>query len=253
MLIMAKVNYREIDQLALDFRNECFLNPYESVDCNKLLLKLNILALFKPLSDTFSGMCEKRKDKKFILINSNQVLCRQHFTIAHELYHLFIQQEFKTHVCNPGHSNSKDIEEKKADAFASGFLMPELGIRKMIPVSELNNGIKLSTLFKLENYFSVSHTAMLYRLKDLKLLNNEEIERYAKIPVIKTAKLYGYDTKLYEEAKNEGLIIGDYAVLAQEKLEQNKISEGHYIELLTEIGIDCPYYINENEENENNH
>jgi Zn-dependent peptidase ImmA (M78 family) len=237
---MAKFNYEEISQLALDFRNRCFLNAYEAIDCEKLLLQLNVLTVFRPLSTSFSGMCEKKKDKRFMLINSNQVLSRQHFTIAHELYHLYVQKEFKIHICNPDNANIKDIEEKKADTFASNLLMPELGIKRLIPVSELEEGIKLSTLFKLEKYFSVSHTALLYRLRDLKLLTKEEVEKHRNVQVIRLAQLYGFDTKLYEIAGNERVIIGDYAILAKEKFDQNKISEGHYLELLSEIGIQLP-------------
>jgi Zn-dependent peptidase ImmA (M78 family) len=237
---MAKINYNEISQLALEFRNNCFLNAYESIDCEKLLWQLNVLMVYRPLSPSFSGMCEKKKDKRFILINSNQVLSRQHFTIAHELYHLFIQKEFKIHICNPGTANVKDVEEKKADIFASNLLMPELGIKRLIPTPEFDEGIKLSTLFKLENYFSVSHAALLYRLKDLKLLTKEEVEKHNKISVLRLAQLYGFDTKPYEIAGNDGLIIGDYAILAKEKFDQNKISESHYIELLSEIGIHLP-------------
>jgi len=243
---MSKINYEELNRLALDFRNRCFLNPYEAVNCEKLLLQLNVLALFRPLSLYFSGMCEKRNGKRFMLINSNQILNRQHFTIAHELYHLFIQTEFKIHICNPDDNlHIKDIEEKKADIFAAALLMPELGIKQLIPVSELEQGIKLSTLFKLESYFSVSHAALLYRLKNLKLLSKEEVDKYNMIPIVKLAKMYGFDTKLYEPAQNEGLIIGDYAILAKEKFDQNEISEGHYIELLSEIGINVSIVTNE--------
>ncbi|MDR0605635.1 MAG: ImmA/IrrE family metallo-endopeptidase [Bacteroidales bacterium] len=237
---MDKINYNEICQLALTFRNNCFFNAYEAIDCKKLLWQLNVLTVFRPLSSSFSGMCEKKKDKRFILINSNQILSRQYFTIAHELYHLFIQNEFKIHICNPGDTQIKDIEEKKADIFASNLLMPELGIKRLISTSELDKGIKLSTLFKLENYFSVSHAALLFRLKDLKLLTKKEVEKYINVPVIRLAQLYGFDTKQYEIARNEGLIIGDYAILAKEKFDQNKISEGHYIELLSEIGVHLP-------------
>jgi Zn-dependent peptidase ImmA (M78 family) len=234
---MARINYNEISQLALEFRNNCFLNAYEAIDCEKLLWQLNVLTVFRLLSSSFSGMCEKKKDKRFILINSNQILSRQHFTIAHELYHLYVQKIFRIHICNPGDAGIKDIEEKKADIFASNLLMPELGIKRLIPASELDEGIKLSTLFKLENYFSVSHAALLYRLKDLKLLTKEDVEKHNNVSVVRLARLYGFDTKLYETAGNEGLIIGDYAILAKEKFDRNKISEGHYIELLSEIGI----------------
>jgi len=248
---MPKINYEELNRLALDFRNRCFLNPYEAVDCEKLLLQLNVLTLFRPLSPRFSGMSEKRNDKCFMLINSDQILNRQHFTIAHELYHLFIQTEFKIHICNPDGLHVKDIEEKKADIFAAALLMPELGLKRLIPVSELEQGVKLSTLFKLESYFSVSHAALLYRLRNLNLLSKEEVDKYNLIPIVRLAKLYGFDVKLYEPAQNEGLIIGDYAILAKEKFDQNEISEGHYIELLHDIGINIS--LTGDEKDEDNH
>ncbi|GHT50085.1 transcriptional regulator [Bacteroidia bacterium] len=247
---MPTINYEEISQLALDFRNQCFLNAYDAIDCEKLLLKLNVLTVFRPLSGAFSGMCERKRNRYFMLINSEQVLARQHFTIAHELYHLFVQQEFKVYLCNPG-VQTKDVEETKADVFAANFLLPELGIKQMIPIAELKTGITLPTLFKLESYFSVSHAALLNRLKDLKLLTNREKEAYSTISVIQLAKTYGFDTKLYEKGNNENLVIGDYAVLAREKFEQDKISEGHYIELLNAIGIHLPAY--NNEENQNSY
>jgi Zn-dependent peptidase ImmA (M78 family) len=237
---MANINYEEISQMALDFRNRCFLNAYDAINCEKLLLQLNVLTVFRPLSESFSGMCEKKGEKRFMLINSEQVLARQHFTIAHELYHLFVQKEFNVHICNPDSLN-KDIEEKKADAFAANLLLPELGIKRMIPVAELKDGISLPTLFKLESYFSVSHAALIYRLKDLKLLNKEKIELYSNISVTQLARMYGFDTKLYEKANNANVVIGDYAVLARKKFEQNQISEGHYIELLNAIEIHLPF------------
>ena len=62
-----------------------------------------------------------------MLVNSNQSQGRQHFTIAHELYHLYIEENPTPHKCNPG-NGSKDPVEQCADMFASSLLMPETGI-----------------------------------------------------------------------------------------------------------------------------
>ena len=201
-------------------------------------MKLNILTIFRPLSENFSGMCLKDKsDHRFMLVNSNQSRGRQHFTIAHELYHLYIEENPTPHKCNPG-NGSKDPVEQCADMFASSLLMPETGICQLISETELaTKNISIATVLKLEHYFSVSRSALLYRLLNIKLITEATRAKIAALGVKSSARCFGYDTALYESA-NEGLIIGDFGEKAHGLFEQGKISEGHYIELLHKINID---------------
>ena len=83
-----------IEIKASELRSEWGLSPYDPVPVKQLLLKLNILTLFRSLEENLSGMCLKRNDKRFLLINSNHPIGRQNFSIAHELYHLFVQETF---------------------------------------------------------------------------------------------------------------------------------------------------------------
>ena len=196
-----KPNKFIIEKQVSEFRMDNGLSATEPITLKSLLLKLNILTVFRPLSDNFSGMCLKdNSEHRFMLINSNQPRGRQHFTIAHELYHLYIEKKPTPHKCNPGCA-SKDPIEQCADMFASSLLMPEGGICQLIPEMELKTkNISMATVLKLEHYFSVSRSA------------------------------------LYEPA-NEGLVIGDFGEKARKLFEQEKISEGHYIELLHKINI----------------
>ena len=78
-----------IEKQVSEFRSDNGLSLSEPIALKSLLLKLNILTIFRPLSENFSGMCLKDKSgHRFMLVNSNQSQGRQHFTIAHELYHL---------------------------------------------------------------------------------------------------------------------------------------------------------------------
>jgi len=230
LVISKKANY---------FREKNGLSSGEPINLKSLLLRLNVLTVYRQLSESFSGMCLKINDKSnFILINSNHSRGRQHFTIAHELYHLYIQPNFEIHQCQSGYFNSKNKEELNADLFASYLLMPESGIYELIPDEELNNKtINLKTVLKLEHFFSVSRSAILFRLKSLKLLNNESYELIKSLPTKLTALQYGYDISLYE-AGNNNLVLGDYGEKARTLFENDKISEGHYLELMRKIGID---------------
>lgn len=218
------------------FRQMTGLSDSEAVNLKSLLLKLNVLTLYRPLSKDFSGMSLKSGDRRFMLVNSNHPKCRQHFTIAHELYHLYIDPNPMPHNCMV--EGKKSDVEQCADAFALMFLMPADGVRQMIPDNELMAGsVSLASVLRIGHYFSVSFSAVLNRLYDLKLIDRVERDAFKEYPVKRTAREYGYDTALYEPG-NENLVIGDFGEKARKLFDAEKISEGHYMELLHKIGID---------------
>lgn len=228
------LNY--VESQVTRFRQFAGLSDTEAVNLNSLLLKLNVLTLYRPLSESFSGMSLKGNGKRFMLVNSCQPICRQHFTIAHELYHLFIEENPMPHKYPE--NGKKSESEQCADAFALIFLMPATGVMQMIPESELKVGVlSLATILKLGQYFGASHAAVINRLSDLNLITRHERDLFSSIPVKRTAREYGYDTTLYDKG-NEGRVIGDFGEKARKLFEADKISEGHYLELLHKIGID---------------
>ena len=238
-----------LQKKANSFRERNGISGSEAIRLKSLLLKLNVLTLFRPLTEAFSGMSLKINDNaRFILVNSKHSIGRQHFTIAHELYHLYIQEKFEIHQCKTGLFDTKNKEEYNADYFASCLLMPESGIHEMIPDEELKKKkISLQTVIKLEQYFSVSHSSMLVRLKMLDLLDTKTLEYFKTFKATETAQQYGYDTSLYKEG-NHNIIVGDYGQKAKMLFDIEKISEGHYLELMQQIGIDItnPEHGNEN-------
>ena len=233
----------KIKKEAIEFRNELGFGNMDAINLKSLLLKLDIIAVFKPLSEKFSGMAVKTENKNFILINSNHSIGRQNFSICHELYHLYIQPDFSPHHCKAGSFDKDSNQEYLADTFASYFLMPEDGILSLIPDSEFKKDkINLDTIFKIEQYFGCSRLALLYRLFDMKLISQGKLEEYSQF-VKSQAKQYGYPIDLYE-AGNHGLIIGNYGSLAKYLYDKEKISEGHYHSLMLDIGFDI---LNNNE------
>jgi Zn-dependent peptidase ImmA (M78 family) len=232
-----KIDY-QLQKKATGLRSSFEIGPKDPIRFSSLLLRLNILAIFKPLSDTFSGISFKTGENKFMLINSSHPLGRQNFTICHELYHLYIQEDFTVHACNTGQFNRKDRTEYDADRFASYLLMPEEGLLELIPDKELvrRNSITLPTILKIEQYYGCSRTALLYRLVNLDLIEADKYESF-KADIAKEARYYGYDTSLYQPG-NRGLVIGDYGTIAKELYENEKISESHYVALMQDIGVD---------------
>ncbi len=232
------MNQRLLEKYATNFRAEHGYSNQESIHLKSLLHKLGVIAVFRPLDMAVSGMAIKvGKNNRFMLINTSRTLGHQHFTVCHELYHLFIQKEFDYNICQVGHFDKKDKEEYQADSFASKLLMPEEGIITLIPDTELAKGkIGLATILKIEQYFSCSRKALLHRLVELNLIKRNQIDELA-TDVRKSALTHGYSIKLYEK-DNQTEVIGDYGDLARKLFEESKISESHYYSLLEDLGID---------------
>lgn len=233
---------RRLEQFAADFRRKNCLNATEAIRLKSLLLKNNILTVFLPLKGDLSGMAVKTNGnntaKFFILVNSNHTIGRQHFTICHELYHLYYQENFTAKKSNAGKFDKKgDPEEYNADVFASCLLLPEDGMYQMIPEHEWGkNKITLSTILKIEQYYSCSRSALLNRLIKMNIIDLSKYQEF-NCDKIKNALLYGYNDDLYKPG-NEGQVIGNYGDMAKELYDRSMVSESAYFSLLEDIGID---------------
>lgn len=230
MRTMITLNHME--ELASKFRADNGMSDNEPLNVKTIIRKLGALVMYRPLSGMLFGLSVKTRDgkKMFMLINSNSTRGRQHFTVAHEIYHLLYEENPQPHFCTE--PAGKDTSEKNADLFASCLLMPKQGILENITRGEILTGdIAMSTLLKMEQLYGVSHQALTYRLKRLRIINETRLQELLRIDIVHTAFLYGIDSTLYMPG-NKNLVIGDFGTKARELFEREKISEGHYMELL---------------------
>jgi Zn-dependent peptidase ImmA (M78 family) len=224
------------EDLACKFRSEHDCNMREPIIIKTLLAKLRILTMYKSLSKNAYGLstCSADKKDKFILVNSESSKGRQHFTIAHELYHLYLDENPHPHICRK--DGKKDKAEVMADAFASALLLPSDGVMKAIPTEEIKSrNISLATVFSLEQYFRVSHQSVLFRLRRLGLMTEDTLKSMIDIKIRDIAPQYGiFDMSLYKKG-NENVILSDYGFRAKYLFDNEKISESHYNQLMSLI------------------
>ena len=222
----------ESELLAQKFRLQLGLSMTEPISVKTILRKLGILTMYRPLSDGSYGISAKSESgRMFMMVNCNSTRGRQHFTVAHELYHLFYDDKPVPHMCG----GSATGVEKDANLFASALLMPREGLLTMISDEEVRmRKVKLATVLRMEQYFGVSRITLLLRLKDVGLISEALLTELKLVPVKESAKQYGYDLSLYESG-NAGVVIGDFGEKARLLFESGRISEGHYYELLNMI------------------
>lgn len=232
---MKKLTKEAIEQLALKMRAEAGVTPTEPIHTKTLLRKLGVMVMYRPLSERACGLSMRSADgeMRFMLINSNNSRGRQHFTICHELFHLYYDEEPKPHVCgSPG--MEKDPSEINANAFASALLLPPVGVLASVPPEEIKNRrVTMATMLRLEQLFGVSHQSLCYCLRHMRLLTEDELQVHLEESksIQQIAAEYGYDTSLYQGG-NEGVVIGDFGEKARRLFDLERISEGHYVELL---------------------
>lgn len=204
------------------------------VDLPKLLMREGVQTIFKELSESVDGMSIKAPGgRRFMLINRCKPLGRQNFTIAHELYHLYIEEDPKPHVTYLG--NKKEPSEKRADMFASRLLMPAPAVRSMLSDPEIRNGaIGINTLLRLTEYFGTSREAMLYRLKTLSLITATTFEQLKNVNVSRLAANFGLTPNPFTPTEKD-YIIGDLDTRLEEAFDHGLISEGHKNEILNAI------------------
>lgn len=222
------------------------------VDVFTLVLNIDKLSLvLHPLGENISGICVKSDNSNLIIINSDMSLGRQKFSLAHELYHLYFDKDTNKSISFKNFNN-KDTIEKEANQFASYFLIPSLSLSTKIDEiykESGRNSLAIDDIIELEQYFGVSHLAMLYRLKQENYINQEQLD-YMNGGIINKAAKLGYDTSLYypSSENKKRMVYGHYIKNTDKLLEKNLISFGKYEEYLLDANRDDIVYGLEDEE-----
>lgn len=231
-----KKELNEIGRLsAIEVRTHLGYNLLEPVDIMKVFAEMGISCVKKNIKSDISAMIFMYKSAKLIVLNSDRSLGHQNFSGAHELYHAIYDNNIEGRGCNIGFFNPDDIEEGKADYFAANFLIPDDGVNYQLSKRVAKKEISIEDIIYLENYFSVSHKAMLNKLIFMEKISIDQFNKFT--PNIKNNALYyGYSTNLYEKTNNE-IYYTDYIEKANRAAENEIITNSKYEELLYDAGL----------------
>jgi Zn-dependent peptidase ImmA (M78 family) len=188
---------RQGEAVAADERRRMGLDQHPVADPPKLLLAHGIRAFLFDLPDDVSGV--SLMDRRWglaVIVNRGDARVRSRFSWIHELGHVLMDRDQKATVTR---SEDRDRrEEVRANAFAAAFLMPEGALRESLarldrarPSRErliVTDGdsnataaerrsvagrheLTLEDVAAMADELGVSHLALLYRLLNLKLIN----------------------------------------------------------------------------------
>ena len=159
---LIKPDYQHAEREAIRLLNESgiYEPPVNPVEIARSIgVSVNFVT-FSGASDGVSGLYDPRHDE--ILVNQEEAGVRQTFTIAHELGHKVLHEEWAKSeaykvLWRDLARQAKDRWEQEANAFAANLLMP----RQMV---DAYRAFPVSVIAKI---FAVSEAVAGYRLKNL--------------------------------------------------------------------------------------
>jgi len=181
--------------------------PVRLVD--ELLMTVSVRSAKSALPTGMASVFINRPDTGFLVIVNDEIdLGSRRFYYAHGLAHALFDRDFPWRVCKV---ESDDLCEVRASAFASGFLLPEHGIRRYLEAvgkdalgrsgptvqsvfaegkghgeggdarrvdgrgREGRDPIRLSDLTRVAHYYGVSCTLTAHRLRNLRFLTDANL------------------------------------------------------------------------------
>lgn len=194
----------------------------------------------KKINANISGFQYKIGEDKFIFINNNDDLGRQNQSLWHEVYHLYTGEG--RDISEMG-SSEYDIEECKADQFASQILMDRTLVKEYIKKEEmLNKGyFTKKDVIQMQQYFKVSFNNMCYTLNELygKDFNGSYFQlggTSKREELLNLTEKYGFDTYLSKVPSNSYISPKLFEYLKRnmedEKITPKRVSDIlHFIEI----------------------
>ncbi|WP_020575677.1 helix-turn-helix domain-containing protein [Actinopolymorpha alba] len=126
------------------------------------------------------GLAWRDDHARLILVATTEYPTRQRFTIVHELGHLLAGDDQGLHVdedvMDP--ERRRQPSERRANAFAAAFLLPEHELRAAVPDG---SRLSLDTFAALVMRFSVSPSTLAYRLGNLRLITAGQRKEFRKL------------------------------------------------------------------------
>jgi Zn-dependent peptidase ImmA (M78 family)/transcriptional regulator with XRE-family HTH domain len=231
-------------------------------DMADLISSQGIWACGTKLADEMSGLFLRDASiGMFILVNFDHVRARKRFSYAHEYAHALFDRNVSAIVSTS--DNSKDLIERRANAFASAFLMPETGIEWFLGrlekggpsrrfhqsydeiageevVTESRNvpgtqQITYQDVAALAHHFGVSYHAAVYRLSDLRIVTYPERESL----IEKADAGRRYLEVLHKDGgvRKDSELVSQVAHLGIEAFRRGEISRSRLKELSKLLGI----------------
>lgn len=205
---------RQAPTLAAETRKEFGLGEDAIPDLYTFLDEQHILVCKANLGDWqmgvqgISGAFHNHEKLGYcILVNTQNSLGRQSFTLAHEFAHALFHYNCRSVI-----SIYKDPSPREsfADLFASHFLVSSKTLKRVIDNAGWSDRLDQYKIIELAHIFRVSYAFMLYRLRNEKHISDDQRIVWEKCSPTALAKHLGMDSEVFNKPNNPVLSLNRY-------------------------------------------
>lgn len=165
------------------------------------------------LGPDFDGLATSADEVKLIVLSTSHLPSRQRFTLAHELCHLLAGDDHGVHLDRDvfDKAQARNPSEKRANAFAAAFLMPEEILREAVG----STGLTHDAFTALATDLMVTPMALAFRLRDLRLIDAGTCDRFRSTSAANAARSAGRSAEFARRvtesrrARPPGLLVRD--------------------------------------------
>jgi Zn-dependent peptidase ImmA (M78 family)/transcriptional regulator with XRE-family HTH domain len=176
------------ERLAAEERSRLGLGVAEPVRSVVALLEREGVKLavhgFHPKSQAFGCFLFSEELGPCVILDGDRPPAERRFAAAHAYAHLLVDQEdVSGEVC--GTFRAHELDEQRASAFATGFLLPPNGVAASLGDLDAPGDITAGRVAGLSHEFGASHRTVVARLADLGWIDarqRAQLERQARTP-----------------------------------------------------------------------
>lgn len=129
---------------------------------------------FDDLGRNGSAASTRGEEGAAVMINSSEPPWRRNYDLAHELFHLVTWDAIDP-LSLAEHGDRFELAEKLAETFASNLLLPADAVAAAIDNRSGDRGVSWADLIDVARDFDVSTEALLWRLRSLRRINQEQV------------------------------------------------------------------------------
>lgn len=177
VIALNSFNQKNAYALAEEIRSELNLGDYPAASLVKTLEeRFGIKFFFNDMGGNGSAASSVSDYGNCILISSSEPVWRQHFSLAHELFHIITWDE---NILMEIEKNEKlrIQNEKLADAFAAGLLVPsEILHHEILLLAKNDKSLNEAGIVAIARQFGVSLEALLWRMVHTGFISSEQVK-----------------------------------------------------------------------------
>lgn len=161
-------------------------------------------------------------EKPFVALNSSIPMDCQVFAAAHELYHIWYEQNPDMLPSDLLNEQDKKISEKKANRFAAEFLVDEQMLRQEIDLYRIKK-FTTKSILQLSELFTVPYRTLVKRLREIDMIKDTEQTKFldeTEESLEKYKKRYSFSSQKSEER----IVMDNLIELAVNAYELNYIT-----------------------------